>query len=230
MTSRIEIPFRAIEDLEPGILDLIAPARCSRCGTQPAQFIETHPLKYQAGFIRSRTMFHKFKVEKSIRLQLPVCERCHQMDFTEAPESMLRGSDSYAVMARRRSAGIISASLIACTAFILLMKVIPLPTAPTWLGSLWIYLAAISVLGLLATNYFVSRENSKIKAQLHKNGYDMKLHRAAVTAKMQYARPAANDPAIVLQLENDSWASECAEKFGWQCTKLENHPEKEKRA
>jgi membrane protein implicated in regulation of membrane protease activity len=228
MTSRIEIPFSAIEDLDPAVLDLGIPARCSRCNTHPALFIETHPLKYQAGFTRSRTMFHRFKVEMSIRLQLPICERCHQKDFTEAPDSMLHGSDMYAGMARRRSAGIISASLIACAAFILLMKIIPLPPVPSWLGSLWIYLAAVSVLVLLATNFFVSRENNKIKAQLQKNGYDLKLHRADVTAKMQYERQAAGDTAIVMQLENDSWAADCAEKFGWNCLMLENHPEKEK--
>jgi hypothetical protein len=228
MTSRIEIPFCAIEKLEPAVLNLNTPARCSRCAAQPAQFIETHSVKYQAGFIRSRTVVHKFKMERSVSLQLPVCEHCHQMDFIEAPESMLRGSDSFAIVAQRRSAGIISASLIACIAFILLMKIIPLPSAPSWLGSLWLYLAAVSVLGLLATNFLVSRINRKIRTQLQKNGYDIKLHRAAVTAKMQYEQPAAGDTAIVLQLENDSWAFECAEKFGWRCSKLENHPEKEK--
>jgi hypothetical protein len=228
MTIRINIPFKSIEKIDPPSLDLSNPARCSRCNAQPASSFETHPLKYQGGYLRSHAFSKDFEKSVTFQLRLPLCSDCYQKNFIEAPETMTRDQGPLGSAARLRSAGVIAGSLVACTAFILLMKVIPLPKNLARIEYLWLYLVAISA-AILALTYGLSAIKYNHSRQMLKNGNSViQLHRAAVLAKIQYEKPAADDVAVVIELNNDAWAEECAEFYGWTYQIVETQSKKDK--
>lgn len=227
MTCKIEIPFKTIKPLASGSLDLTNPKRCSRCNLSDAPYFETHILKYRGGIRPKQTFSRKFIHSISFRLRLPLCEKCYQKNFTEAPETMTRDAGPLAVAARYRSAGILSGSLIACVAFILLMKVVPLPATLTGINYLWLYPIALAALILCITYDLNWLKNRQIERELKTNNYDLQLHRAAVSARTQFEKPVDEDVAVVIELENDGWADECADFYGWISSASETQTEKD---
>jgi len=228
MTSKIEIPLKAIRNLPSASLDLSTPNRCSRCNAVPAPYFETHPLKYQGGFIRTQIIRKVFHCSITFKLRLPLCEKCYQNNFVEAPETMTGDSGPLAVAARLRSTGILIGSLIACVGFILLMKVIPLPAILANITYLWLYPIALAALILEIIFILSSLKNRQIVNMLKKDNYDIQLHRAIVFAKTQYNKPAEEDTAVVIETKNDGWAMECAEINGWNSSALETQKKKDR--
>jgi hypothetical protein len=227
MTSFIQVPVKAIRELTSSQLDLFEPARCSRCNTLPAPYFETHPLKYRAGFMRNRTFSRKFQTVISFRLRLPLCENCYRKNFMEVPETMDRDKTSLGLAARWRSFGIILASLFTGASFILLMNVVNLPTSFAGGKSLWLSLITIAAALYALTFGAVALKNRQLKQQLLADKYDLKLHRAAVEATMQAETPEPDDVAVTVGLENDSWAPDCAQKFGFKVQNKDTQTKKD---
>lgn len=228
MTSKIEIPLKAIRNLSTASLDLITPNRCSRCNANPAPYFESHPLKYQGGYLRTQIIRKVFHYSITFKLRLPLCENCYQHNFIEAPETITKDTGPLAVAARLRSAGILIGSLIACVGFILLMKVIPLPAVLASITYLWLYPIALAALILEITYILTSLKNRHLENMLKKGNYDIQLHRAIVFASTQYNRPTEEDTAVVVELINDGWATECAKINGWKSSALETQKEKDR--
>jgi hypothetical protein len=227
MTSRIVIPFRVIQDLSSSALDLAPHERCSRCDAQPAEYYETHLVKFQAGFTRYRTFSRKFSTSKSFQLRLPLCGQCQRMNFTEAPETMRKDDGPLGRLARWRSVGIALGTISAGIAFILLMKFVPLPAPYSQLGYFWLYPVSLSLFFFLMTFGLTALKSRGVIKSLINENYDIQLHRASVTTTMQYEMPGLDDAAVVIEIENDRWAAECASLNKWEYQKTSNLPEKE---
>jgi hypothetical protein len=58
-------------------------------------------------------------------------------------------------------------------------------------------------------------ENQRLRKELAQAQYNVNLHRADVFGKAQVEDAQSNDPAVTIQMENKSWAQECAAKNGW---------------
>jgi hypothetical protein len=221
MTIRISIPAKIVLENKSGTLDLVYPPRCSRCDAAEATRFETHVLKYEAGLNRFRQINKKFRSAVSFRLRLPLCELCYQANFIENPDSCDRDANPLGRIAHWRSVGIITASLVACLAFIVLMRFIPLPATMPWLQNLWLMQIGLALLIYAITFGAVELKNQKLRQNLVDRQYDAHFHRAEVFAKMQLEDPRPDDVAVIATLENDGWADECADHYGWLCEKLE---------
>lgn len=227
MTTNFYIPVKAIRELPSARLDLLKPARCSRCNDPLAPYFETHNLKYRAGFVRNRTFSRKFQTIISLSLRLPLCEPCYQKNFIEAPETMDKDRNKIARSARWRSFGIGLASIFTGFAFILLMKIVSLPSLISPENDLWLYLIGIAVFIYGFTFGLVEVKNRQLKRSLLADNYDLSLHRATAEAALQAEPPNPEDIAVTIKLENDSWAGECASNYGWEYKLEQPQPEKE---
>ena len=227
MTSQFFIPVSSISELHNDTLELTAPARCSRCDASPAPFHETHPLRYRAGLSKHFTPGRKFASEIPFRVRLPLCPNCYSRNFIEAPETLTRDSGKLAGFARWRATGIMIASLTAGAAFILLMDILPLPLALGSIESLWMYPMVLSATLFTLTFGLTSLENRRVKKALQSAKYDIKLHRAFIIASTQPEFSAPTDIAVFIEMDNDRWAKECADHYGWEYRIKENQPEKE---
>jgi len=228
MTSQFFIPVSSITELHSDTLELASPARCCRCNASPAPFHETHPLRYRAGLSRRLTPGRKFASEIPFRVRLPLCPDCYSKNFVEAPETLTRDSGKLAGFARWRSTGIMIASLVAGVAFILLMDILPLPLALGSIESLWLYPMAGSAALFTVTFGLTTLVNRRVKKTLQSAKYDIKLHRAFIIASTQPEFSAPTDIAVFIEMDNDHWAKECANQYGWEYRIKENQPEKEK--
>lgn len=222
MTTRIIIPAKAVLEIKSGRLDLVHPSRCSRCDAEKSSQFETHALSYEAGFSRLHTYSKKFRSRIKFNLRLPLCETCYQVNFIENPDSCDHDATRLGKIAHWRSSGIIAASLIACLAFILLMKIIPLPANSLWFQWLWLILMGVAL--ILYGIFFGLTEliNQQIRRELGQSGRKASLRRAAVFAKMQMEDPQPQDVAVTTTLQNDAWAEECAAAYGWAFESIES--------
>ena len=218
MSTRFFIPAGAVIENKSGKLDLVFPPRCSRCDAAEAPRFETHTLKYQAGMVRRSSFRTQFRTTVKFDLRLPLCEACYGANFIEDPDSCVHDQTLLGKYARRRSAGILGASIVAGAAFLLLMKIIPLPE--TWL---WLILMGAALLAYALTLADSARQNRQIRAELKRKKPGEQLYRAEITAKMQLDDPQNQDTAVTATLQNEQWAEECAAHYGWICelTQLE---------
>jgi hypothetical protein len=221
VTSRISVPARAVLEAKTDAIDLVSPGRCSRCDAASARQFETFALRYEAGKVRYHQFTQKFRSTKRIRVRLPLCELCYAANFIENPDSCEHDLTDLGRVAHRRSIGILISSVVTGAAFILLMKVIPLPKVG-WLQSLWLMLVGLALVSFAITFGLTERKNRQLRRRLTEAHYDERLHRADVFAKMQLEDPQPEDEAIVIRLENDQWAEECAGHYGWTVEKIKN--------
>lgn len=165
--------------------------------------------------------------DQSFRMRLPLCNDCYKRNFTEAPETTTRDSGELARFARWRTAGLMTGSLIAGVAFILLMNVVPLPGTLAAIEKLWLYPIVLAGVVFAVTFGATKARNRSIENNLVAANYDIKLHRAYVIASTQPEIPTESDFAVFIELDNDGWARECAEHNDWEYRIKENQPEKE---
>ena len=226
MSTRILIPVNAILGLKSSSLDLVKPARCSRCDAKPADFFETHPLKYQAGMIRSHQFNKKFATTIRFKLRLPLCADCYQANFLEDPVSLAQDRNPLGKIAHLRSLGLTTGSLFAGIAFILLMQVIPLPAVVASIKYFWLYWVGVAALIFGITLGLAQIKNQDIKTSLSAKNYNFKHLRAITLAKIQIEKSESTNIAVILTLENDIWAKECAYNYGWKTENKEPQIEK----
>jgi len=229
MTIQVLIPAKAILGLQTKTLDLTSPKRCSRCNTSSAPYFETHQLRYKADLIPNRQVDKRFRTNISFRLRLPVCEKCYQAGFTEAPESFTHDSTPLGIASRWRSLGIKIAALITGIGFILLMKVIPLPEDSPIFQYLWLIIIAASLLLFGIIFGLTALKIQSIKKHLGEFDYSSRFPRAVVYEAIETEKPDPSKPAIFLSLVNKEWAKECADNNGWKFESTDSQAEKEKR-
>lgn len=222
MTTKISIPAGVVLENKPAILNLVFPDRCSRCDAANAGYSETHSIKYEAGLIRYRQFSKRFRFSVSLRIRLPLCETCYRANFLENPDSCKHDPTSLGKVAHWRSIGITTASLVACLAFVLLMKVIPLPAAIPWIQSLWSALIGLAFVLLAITFGLIEFINRNLRRYLSEHNYNAQLHRADINTSIQFDDPQPDDVAVMIHLQNDLWAEECAYHRGWVFEKIES--------
>jgi hypothetical protein len=215
MSVKITIPARVLMQNTTGKLELSYPLRCSRCNAPRAEHRETHILTYEAGLILKRQFGKRFRSRIKFEVRLPLCETCAKADFIEAPESYESEAGRAGKLARWRSRGMNLGAAFAAAAFILLMKIIPLPESLPWLQYLWLMLIGVGLVIFGLTFGLLELENQRLRKELAQAQYDVTLHRADVFGKAQVEDAQPNDPAVTIQMENESWAQECAAKNGW---------------
>jgi hypothetical protein len=225
MAEKINIPARVVLENHSATLDLNFPARCSRCNAFPANYYETHQVKYEAGLINNRTFTKKFRTSKKISLRLPLCEACYQANFIENPDSCVKDQNKLGKIAHWHSVCFTTSSLVTGLAFILLMKVIPLPAEFPWLQFLWLMLIGMALLIFAISFGLLQLKNHQLRSSLKELNYDFQLHRAEVFAKMQKDDPQADDVAVTALLQNEDWAQECGDHYGWVCEKIISNDE-----
>ncbi|MEA5078042.1 MAG: hypothetical protein VB013_05680 [Anaerolineaceae bacterium] len=223
MTLQVSIPAKAILELSNKSLELDFPPRCSRCNAPDAPFFESHPLHYRADLMPNRTVAHRYRINRSFSLRLPLCETCYRANFIEDPESLTADDTPLGKLARVRSACIKIAAGIALVGFVLLMGIIPLTTLPF----LWLYVILVGV-GLLAIVFGATALMGKrMRSTLPGNDYNIRYPRAIVYEAIETEKPAPGKTAVFLRLKNETWARECAEKHHWKTGSTDSPSEKE---
>jgi hypothetical protein len=207
------------------MFDLASPSRCSRCDAANARQFESHPLKYEAGMIGVRQFTRKYRYNIKIRVRLPLCETCYRANFIENSNTCGLDPNPLGKTAHWMSIGITAGSLVACLSFILLMKVIPLPSTIPWIQSLWSILIGLALLIFVIVFGVTELINRKLRLSLNELGYNAQLHRADIYVKMQLEDPQPEDEAVVINMQNDGWAEECAYNHGWVFEKIESKSE-----
>lgn len=223
MTLQVSIPAKAILELSSKILELDFPARCSRCNMPNAPFFETHPLHYRADLMPNRNVAHRYRINRSFSLRLPLCETCYRASFIEDPESFSADATPLGKLARVRSACIKIAAGIALVGFILLMDIVPVNTIPF----LWLYVILTGV-GLLGIVFGATVLMSKrLRSTLPGSDYNIRYPRAIVYEAIETGKPAPNKTAVFLRIRNETWARECAEKHQWKIDSTDSPSVKE---
>jgi hypothetical protein len=215
MSVKVTIPAQVLLQNTSGKLDLNYPNRCSRCNDPRAEHFETHMLVYEAGLIPNRQFGKKFHSRIKFQVRLPLCEICAKADFIEAPESYESDPGRAGKLASWRSRGMNLGAVFAAAAFILLMKIIPLPESVPWLQYLWLILIGVGLVIFGLTFGRLELENQRLRTELEQAHYDSQMHRADVFGKAQIEDAQPNNAAATLRMENESWAQECANKNGW---------------
>jgi hypothetical protein len=225
MTTKISIPAKAVLENRSIMFDLVSPSRCSRCDAANAKQFESHPLKYEAGMIGVRQFTRKYRHNIKLRIRLPLCETCYQANFIEDPNTCSLDPNPLGKAARWMSIGIKAGSVVAGLAFILLMKVIPIPSTIPWIQSLWSILIGLALLIYAIVFGVTELTNRKLRLGLNERGYNARLHRAEIYVKMQLEDPQPEDEAVVINMQNDDWAEECAYNHGWIFEKVNSRSE-----
>jgi hypothetical protein len=220
MTTRINIPVENVLNHQDKPLDLIFPTRCSRCDTAGASHFESHLLKYKAGMNQRHVLNNRFRVNQKICLRLPLCESCYQANFIEAPDSFINEGDTFGKIARWRSAGMTITSVIAGTGFILLTRIIKLPADLPWLQYLWVMLLGAALVIIALISGLTELNNRRLRSILNEKKYDFRLKRAVVIERNQIEDPQGKETALTILMDNDSWAEECADHYGWVFEKI----------
>ncbi len=227
MTIKVLIPAKTILNLNEKTLDLIPPTRCSRCDAPNAKFFETHPLRYRADLMSNRTVAHRYRINKSFRLRLPLCERCYQASFAEDPESFIFDKTSLGKMAKIRSTAIKVAAGIALFGFVLLMGILPLPEPIASIPFFWLYVILVGV-AILAIIFVLTASMGKtIQKKIGVSNYNYKYPRAMVYETIETEKPSPQKTAVFLHLANETWAKECAELNHWVFESSDSPSEKE---
>ena len=221
MTTILKIPVHFVLENKEETLDLMPGVRCSRCDASPAAYFETHYVKYEAGMVNNRRITKNFRTSARVNLRLPLCESCYQKNFTEDPDSCRNDKNLFARIARWRKLGVNIGSVFAGAAFILLMKVVPLPENIPWLKFLWMILVLIAMIIYAITFGLMELKNRHLLGQLREKKFDFSLKRAEVFAVRQMEDPEPDDVAVTVAVRNDAWAYECAGQYDWSCDVLD---------
>jgi hypothetical protein len=220
MTTRINIPVENVLNHKDKPLDLIFPTRCSRCNASGAGHFESHLLKYKAGMNQRHVLNNRFRVNQKVCLRLPLCESCYQANFIEAPDSFINEVDTFGNIAHWRSAGMKVTAVTAGAGFILLTRIFKLPADLPWMQYLWAMLLGTALVIIALISGLTELKNRKIRSVLNENKYDFCLKRAVVIERNQIEDPQGKETALTILMENDPWAEECADHYGWDFEKI----------
>ncbi len=222
MPAIIAIPARAILDQKDAVLRLEHPRTCSRCGRTPAELFETHQLKLRAGLKHNPLPGRRYRLEHSYQLKIPLCARCYQLDYLQAPESLASDPTPLGHLSRLqeflRGLGGITAGL----GLLLFTPFIPATAAfASAKANWWIPLSAGVGLILLGLFSQVTTQ-TRLRRVLDAAGeLEPELIRAEVRTPLYAAPEDVNQVALQVKLVDEQWARECAVHYHYAVENLE---------
>ena len=169
MPLKIVVPASVILQHKDGVLSLDQPLTCSRCGRTPADFFESHRLKLRAGLKHNPLPGRRYKLDHNYILKMRLCERCYQMSYLEAPETLTGDANSLGRLSQLQNLLRTLGGVIAALGLILLTPFIPATTAFSGIKAHW-WIPMAAGVGLVLLGLY-----SQVTAQ-------MKLRRALESA------------------------------------------------
>ena len=222
MPLKIVIPASVILQQKDGILRLEHPVTCSRCGQTPADYFESHRLKLRAGLKHNPLPGRRYKLDHNYILKIPLCARCYQLNFLEAPETHTGDSNSLGRLSQLQNLLRTLGGIIAALALLLLTPFVPATAAfATMKAQWWIPMTAGVGLVLLGLYSQVTAQ-MKVRRALEATGeLDLTLTRAEVRTPLYAAPEDLNQVALEIRVENERWAQECAVYYHFHIEEFE---------
>lgn len=216
MSLIIDVPVSSIMNAQQTGLVLDKPARCSRCGAQPAEEFDIRRLRVVARPQRSSFGRVRFRYIYPYRLLLRVCADCRQADYVTHPEEVKHDPTRLGKTARLQSLGLTAGGVIAALGILFNTPMIPAIGVLTSVKQNWMYIAAVGLVVTLAMWFYQSQVQKRTAADLAARGYNINDHPRA-----EIRTPALQDETdltaipLEIRLADNSWAQECAESHGW---------------
>jgi hypothetical protein len=216
MALRIDIPLADIPQNPGASLVLDHPARCSRCGIQPAVHYETHKLRLRIGAKKTGLYRQTYKLSRVYYLRLRVCENCYQSDFAVEPEEFEKDDTALGRLARLHSLMYTLGALIACAGLLLMTSLVPATSALGGIKLYWPYIIGAGGILILGVWLHQRTRQRHILEALEKKGIDPARH-----PRTEVRTPVLEDDkdpdAIPLQIRliDEAWAAECATRYNW---------------
>lgn len=216
MPLRIDIPLANIPRKSGGFLVLDHPARCSRCGAQPAEHFETHKLRLRIGPKKRSLYGQSFKINRTYYLRLRLCENCYQADFSFVPEEFEKDDSALGRLARLHSRVYTVGALIACAGLLLMTSLVPEASALGGAKLYWPYITGAGGMLILGTWLHQRTRQRRILESLEKKGFDPVQHpRTEVRTPVLEDENDPNAVPLQIRLIDEKWAAECAERYNW---------------
>ena len=221
MAARIDIPLSDVQKALGGSLILDHPPRCSRCGTQPAAYYETHKLRLRIGANKPGLYRQTYRVSRVYYLRLRVCETCYQADFAICPEEFQKDETALGRLARTHSRLFTIGTLIACTGLLLMTNLVPANPELIQIKSIWPYITGFGGAVIIGTWLHQRTRQRRILESLESKWINPALHPRA-EARTIVLENEDDATAVVLQIKlyNEDWAAECAAQYNWATVKL----------
>ncbi|MDP3449153.1 MAG: hypothetical protein Q8R87_01130 [Anaerolineaceae bacterium] len=217
MPVKILIPASEVKDRQGNPLVLENEQCCSRCNQSPAGFYEIHRLHYRIGFKHNHLYGKKYRISKSYRLKISVCETCFQSDFLTHPDLLDHNNSPLAKIARSHSIAWTVGGLLAASGFLLLTPFIPANEILSTIKQMWQVPVTIGVLVLFLTWINQRKYQSKVLSEIEKSYSGFRpLARAEVHTYVLQNEDDLSATALEIILQNDLWAEACARNNQWK--------------
>lgn len=218
MPVKIKVTAKEISELRSAPLTLVLGGRCSRCDRSPADFFETHRLKYRVGYKQFKISGKKYDVSRDFWLKIGICEACYQSDFLTHPDLLDRNGSRLAKISQFHSALWTLGGAFAAIGFVLLTPLVPDSGFLSTLKGLWQVPVGFGVL-ILFLNWLSQRKfQSQTLHALEKANPKFSIHsRAEVRSIILDNEHDLSVPALEIIMENEPWAKEIAEQHHWTC-------------
>ncbi|KAF0112246.1 MAG: Uncharacterized protein FD147_307 [Chloroflexi bacterium] len=221
MSIKVMIPASSMIDIKNTTLLLDSPQSCSRCDQLPADFFESHRLKFRAGYQKTHIFGKKYKVENNYTLKIRVCETCYQADYLTNPEMLDRDATTQGRIAKFHSIAWTLGGLLAAAGFLLLTPIIPDTPALKPFKDLWQAPVAVGVLVLFLTWLSQRKQQSLILHALDSAGKDIRSYsRAEVRTPILADENDLSAVALEIKFDNEVWAMETAAIHHWLTEKI----------
>lgn len=222
MPLKIVIPARIILEQKDAKLKLDQPRTCSRCGNTPADYIESHRLKLRAGLKHNPLPGKRYKLDHNYTLKLPLCARCYQLNFLEAPETLTGDANTLARLSQMQNLLRTLGGIIAALALLLLTPFVPATNPFAGVKAQW-WIPMTAGVGLVLLGlYSQVTAQMKLRRQLESTGeLDLTLTRAEVRTPLYAVPEDLNQVALEIKVENERWAQECAAYYHFHIEEFE---------
>lgn len=226
MAIKLRIPLEQVRSAVGGYLLLDHPARCSRCGSQPAAQYETHKLRLRIGANKPGLYRQTYKYSAVYHLRIKVCPSCYQSDFATSPEEFEKDNTDLGRLARTYARLYTIGAIIACLGLVLMTNLVPSTSSLGGIKPYWPFITGPGMLVVLGTWLHHRLRARRILESLDSSGHDPAQYPRAVI----HTRVLENDQdpqaiALEITLRDETWATECAARYNWA---IENMHEGEK--
>jgi hypothetical protein len=216
MAPRIDIPLADIPQTPDASLVLDHPARCSRCGVQPADHYETHKLRLRISPQKRNLYGQRFKINRKYYLRLRVCENCYQADFAVVPEEFEKDDTALGRLARLHSRVYTVGALIACAGLLLMTDLVSATSVPGNIKLYWPYITGAGGVLILGTWLHQRTRQRRVLEALEEKGINPAQHpRTEVRTPVLEDENDPNAIPLQIRLTDETWAAECAARYNW---------------
>lgn len=216
MPVKILVPFKAVSEVAGSTLVINYPNRCSICGSETADYFETHHLQLRAGRKRPGLYRAKYQINKKYQLKIKVCETCYQAGYLADPDTFDRDPTPLGRLARIISAGYMIGAIIAAVGLLLLSGLLPDVGLSSDYEIYWKFLAGIGLLIIVGMWLLQRRQQNKIRSELLARGIKLeKPFRADIFTPVVETVDDPQATALTIGLSDEQWAQECAKHYGW---------------